>query len=71
MENLRSYLKAHGIRQAAFASRVNATQGTISRLVSGTAKPSLTLALAIERETAGSVPVAVWAHASRGELAAE
>lgn len=57
MENkLASYLKANGIAQADFAARIGISQGRISKLCkSGHA--SLATALAIERETGGTVRV--------------
>lgn len=60
MEQLSQYLRKHRIRQMDFAEAVGVTQGVISRLVSGTVKPSLDLAVRIERATGGVVPVHAW-----------
>jgi DNA-binding XRE family transcriptional regulator len=60
MTKLQSYLVQECLRQGDFAALVGATQATISKLASGTARPSLDLAFAIEKATAGAVPVASW-----------
>lgn len=60
METLNRYLKSNNLSQSAFADRVGVNQATISKLVRGTIMPSIGLALAIQRETAGAVPVDVW-----------
>ena len=57
---LKAYLQQAGETQAAFAERVSTTPATISRLVAGTLKPSLELALEIDDKTQGKVPVSVW-----------
>jgi hypothetical protein len=62
---LREYLEATGETQQAFAVRVHAHQGTISKLCGGPdrppAMPGWGMAARIERATGGKVPVAVWA----------
>lgn len=60
MEKLASYLTANGITQAVFAGRVGISQGALSKLCAGPKGPSLETALAIERETGGTVSVADW-----------
>lgn len=60
MTKLQEYLTRNGVRQSAFAARVGATQATISKLAGGTARPSLELAVTIDRETAGEVPCDSW-----------
>lgn len=55
MNNLTEYLKENGITQKDFAARLNVRQATVSRVSRGIAEPSLNLAAAIERETAGQV----------------
>lgn len=62
MTKLASYLDRADIRQADFAARVGASQGAISRLSQGKYAPSMKLAVAIERETNGEVPVSSWAE---------
>ncbi|WP_036797146.1 helix-turn-helix domain-containing protein [Leisingera caerulea] len=60
MRQLSTYLKKNRIRQSEFADSVGVTQGVISRLSSGAAKPSLELAVRIDKATAGAVPVHCW-----------
>lgn len=60
MQTLQSYLKSHAIRQEDFAGQIGSTQATVSRLANGTSRPSLDLAVAIERATGGSVPATSW-----------
>lgn len=60
MTKLQTYLASRDIKQAEFAALVGTTQATISRLAKGPTKPSLTLAIAIERVTKGKVPADSW-----------
>lgn len=60
MSTLFAYLDSNKIRQADFAERVGTTQGLISRLVGGRAKPSLDLAVRIQRATDGQVRADAW-----------
>ncbi|WP_376872324.1 helix-turn-helix domain-containing protein [Albirhodobacter sp. R86504] len=60
MTKLAAYLLAENIRQADFARMVQASQPTISKLMSGSALPSLVLAISIERVTAGAVKASDW-----------
>jgi DNA-binding XRE family transcriptional regulator len=60
MKKLVTYLTEQNIRQADFALAVGASQPTISKLMSGCALPSLSLAVAIERATGGAVMAADW-----------
>lgn len=61
MENLLDhFLRQHRLRQSVFADRVGATQATISKLIRGDTRPSLELAVRIERETKGAVPANSW-----------
>ena len=57
---LDQFLQDNGLRQASFAERVGATQATISKLVRDETRPSLELAVRIERETKGAVPANSW-----------
>lgn len=59
MEHLTTYLKANGLTQADFAARVGVTQGALSKICNGR-NPDLEVAIAIERETGGAIPVASW-----------
>jgi DNA-binding transcriptional regulator YdaS (Cro superfamily) len=65
MMTLREYLDATGETQQAFAARIGAHQGTISKLCGGPDRPpslpGWSMAARIERATEGKVPVAVWA----------
>ncbi len=68
MSKLQTYLTSHGLRQADFAAAVGATQATISRLANGSMRPSLELAVAIERATAGAVTAASWVPDMRADF---
>lgn len=70
MTKLQEYLTRNDIRQSAFAVAVGASQATISKLASGSMRPGLDLAIAIERLTDGAVPVASWVRPTPGEEAA-
>lgn len=61
MSLLRKYLDQSRQSQDAFAERVGVTQGRIAQLINDDgARPSLSLAMAIERETSGVVPAKSW-----------
>lgn len=60
MTRFSKYLKTEGVKQETLAERLGVTQGTISRLKCDAAKPSLELAVQIERITNGAVPVSSW-----------
>ncbi len=60
MSKLASFLSANSIRQAVFAAQIGTSQATVSKLVNGDVRPSLELAVRIERATDGAVPVASW-----------
>lgn len=60
MMTLPEYLRSTGTRQTEFAERLKVRQSTVSKLVNGKVSPSLALALQIDRETGGKVPVSVW-----------
>lgn len=60
MMNLATYLTASNLTQDAFAAQIGVKQATVSRLVRGTAKPSIRVMAEIERATAGAVPAASW-----------
>ena len=61
MMTLTQYLDAEKLTQAEFARRLGLSQGTVSKLCAGR-RPSWELAINIERETAGKVPVSIWAQ---------
>lgn len=60
MLTLRDYIQSNRVRQKDLAARLGVTQATVSRLVTGAAKPSVELAAAIKRETGGAVGFEVW-----------
>ncbi len=60
MTHLHEYLSQRRLRQIDFAQRLGIGQATVSRLVSGVMRPSLELAVQIERETGGAVPAVSW-----------
>jgi hypothetical protein len=71
-KTLRDWLAAQGKRPGTFASDIGYDRGNFHRLMNGEHWPSLELALKIEQETAGAVPMSLWAQAkaARQERAA-
>ena len=61
---LKSWLKRQGIKPGTFAGRIEYDRGNFHRLLKGEFNPSLQLAARIERETAGEVPMSIWAEAA-------
>lgn len=57
---LAAYLEETKEKQRDFASRVQTTDATVSRLLTGTLRPGLDLALRIEAATDGKVPPREW-----------
>ena len=55
---LQSWLHAAGVTKAEMARRCAYDRSNFQRVVNGTFKPSITLALAIERETQGVIDAA-------------
>lgn len=66
-EALRAYLDSSKRRPAEFARAVSCDKGNFHRLLNGDGWPSLELALRIERETDGAVPMSRWAEAKAAE----
>ena len=62
MMKLEHYLSWKNLTQARFAEQVDVNQSTISKLVTGSKKPTWATAAKIEKATGGAVPVAVWAQ---------
>jgi transcriptional regulator with XRE-family HTH domain len=58
---LKSWLSANNLTQTQFAARLGVSTPHLSLLISGKKRPSLSLALKIERATNGTVPVSIWA----------
>lgn len=65
---LTQYLEAENMTQADFAVRIGASQGTVSKLCAGR-RPRWDLAIKIERQTDGKVPVSTWAAEAAGDAA--
>ena len=70
-ERLAAWMLKNDVSQEDLATRIGASQGYVSRLLSGKRAPGLDVAFAIERETNGYVAAKDWAagppprHASR------
>jgi DNA-binding transcriptional regulator YdaS (Cro superfamily) len=60
MTNLAQHLLDQKISQKAFAVRLRVDPSIVSRLVNNGMRPSLELAVAIERETGGVVTASSW-----------
>lgn len=65
MMTLSEYLAENGISQAAFANEIKVKQATVSRLARNMMRPSLELAVSIERTTRGAVAAASWVSAPK------
>lgn len=65
MQTLSQYLKTEKIRQTEFAEMIGTTQGTVSRLCSGTQNPTLDLAQRVEKATGGQVPIVAWPNIAK------
>jgi len=61
---LQNWLDANGVRQSALADRCGYDRGNFNRILRGTAKPTLHLAAAIERETNGVICAIDWVQAA-------
>lgn len=57
---LKEYFKKYGLIQNCFADRVGASPAALNRILKQGYAPSLKLALAIEKETKGEVPITSW-----------
>lgn len=60
MTTLREYAKANGLTQERLAKKLGVTQGVVSSLMTNRNRPSLELAVKIERLTDGAVPARSW-----------
>jgi transcriptional regulator with XRE-family HTH domain len=60
MTTLAAYLSDQNTSQKAFAVRLGVDPSIVSRLVKDLMRPSLELAVKIERETGGAVPATSW-----------
>lgn len=66
MSNLITYLDDARISRAELARRLNTSRGYVTDIVTGRRKPGRDMAIAIERETGGAVPVTAWARPVSG-----
>jgi transcriptional regulator with XRE-family HTH domain len=57
---LRQFIRNSGLTQTQWAERFGVTSSYLSVLLQGGRKPSLQLAVRIERETDGAVPATSW-----------
>jgi transcriptional regulator with XRE-family HTH domain len=57
---LGTWLQEHEVSQEEFGKRIGASQGAVSRLITGKREPGRAMANAIERETAGAIRAADW-----------
>jgi plasmid maintenance system antidote protein VapI len=62
-DTLKGWLSDRNIKPAEFARRVEYDRSNFHRLLNGNLWPSLELALRIERETEGALPMSAWAEA--------
>ena len=60
MEKLARWLRENRLTQQEFAQRIGTRQGTIGGLIRSLRRPSLDLAVAIERATDGAVKPSDW-----------
>lgn len=58
---LQSWLNAAKMSQAELARRCGYDRHNLNKVLQGTLRPSLDLAVMIDRETGGVIPVAAWA----------
>jgi len=69
-DRLKSWIAAAKIPNAEMARRVSCDKGNFHRILNGKLRPSLDMALRIERETAGLIPMSAWAKEEPQERAA-
>ena len=70
MTALATHLSDQKISQRAFAVRLGVDPSIVSRLVNDLMRPSLELAVQIERETGGAVPATSWIPVTEHERGA-
>lgn len=69
-ERLKSWIAAAKISNAEMARRVQYDKANFHRILNGDLRPTIDLALRIERETGGTIPMAAWARDIPAEQAA-
>ena len=65
MEPLARYLQEKGLSQVDFGNLIGTSGVAVCRWLSGLRRPTVRLAVAIEKATAGAVPVEAWATSPR------
>lgn len=65
MNKLQAYLTEKQISRQDFADLIGVTGVSVWRFCQGKAKPGLSTAVRIERETGGAVPAAFWVSHER------
>jgi DNA-binding transcriptional regulator YdaS (Cro superfamily) len=65
MMTLSTYLAATGTKQVDLAARLGIKPAHMSLIVNGDRRPSLDIAVGIERETGGQVPASSWVSSER------
>lgn len=63
-QRLAQWLKERGMFQFEFAKMLDVSPSTITRIVRGDYKPRIDLAIQIEQETEGFVPIRGWSDKS-------
>lgn len=66
---LREWRVARGLSQAQLAGELQITQGTLSRIETGSALPDLLVALRVARMTKQLLPVEAWEKSARSKVA--
>jgi transcriptional regulator with XRE-family HTH domain len=54
------YVTSSGLTQTAWADRIGVSRSYMSNLLNGKKRPSLEVAVRIERETGGLIPASSW-----------
>lgn len=62
--SLSDYIEEHGLTHAEMAERIDVTREYVTMLLSGSRVPGRNVAIRIERETKGKVPVNSWPSAA-------
>lgn len=60
MRTLKDFFSETGTQQTAFAARCGVSWNYMSEIARGLKQPSMKIALVIERETGGAVPLGSW-----------
>ncbi len=68
---LKTFIDSSGMTQSEWAQLLEIREGYLSDLICGAKRPSLALAVRIERLTDGAVPIETWAREKQESAAAE